>query len=187
MAQAEFRYCPHCRTPLETRVLYGAPRRHCPACGFTHFVDPKVSVVGLLAEGRRVLLVRRGVEPMKGFWALPGGYMDAGETPEGALAREVLEEAGVVARTGALLGVFPLLNGSDTAGIVLAYAIERDGDAGEPVAGDDVSEARWFDAGRLPDDVAFASTRALLDQWVRAGAPALDAAGGGRRRKESDA
>lgn len=161
MAQAEYVYCPYCSTELVGRRIHGRVRRACPACGFTHFREPKVAVVGEVSDGERLLLVRRGVEPKKGLWALPGGYMDAGELPKEALQREILEETGLQPEVGGLLALFPMADGGEPVGVVLAYSA-RIQPSSEPVAGDDVLEARWFAPDEIPAELAFESTRKLL-------------------------
>ncbi len=139
----------------------------CPNCHYVQFHDPKVAVIALVTWTDRVLLIRRGVEPMKGMWALPGGYMDAGETPPDALARELQEEVGIDARIGALLDVFPMVGkGVVSQGIVLAYHCVIDGEqVPRLLCQDDAIDAAWFPAESLPDDLAFASTQTLLAEW----------------------
>ncbi len=139
----DYRYCPYCGGPLENRPAHGSVRPVCPACGFMQFRDPKVAVIALALAGERVLLVRRGVEPEQGKWALPGGYMDAGEMPEAALARELLEEVGLPVRVERLLGIYPMAPPARSfGGIVLAYAVTPAGD-GLPAlcVQDDVTDA----------------------------------------------
>lgn len=168
ISRAGYRYCPFCGAPLERRERFGALRPTCPACGFTQFHDPKVAVVALVTGGGRVLLVRRGVNPARGRWALPGGYVDAGELPEEALRRELREEVGLEAGQGRLrlLAIFPLVGHPRGAqGIVLAYAAPLDGPL-PAAAQDDVQEARWFAPDELPADLAFASTERLLADWA---------------------
>ena len=167
MSQPDFVYCPYCGIPLEPRTILHQERPGCPRCGFMHFRNPKVAVIGQVELPGRVLLVRRGINPGKGLWALPGGYMDAGEMPEAALRRELSEEVGLDVVVAELLQVYPMVNrGPVSEGIVLAYrAIPVDGGA-ELVAQDDVDQARWFAPAELPGDLAFASTRDLLDRWM---------------------
>lgn len=172
MPQPDYHFCPYCAAAMVDRMQHGALRRVCAGCGFVHYRDPKVAVVALATDGDRVLLIRRAVAPMKGMWALPGGFMDAGELPEGALRRELLEEVGLEAQVGALLGIFPLYSGDEVGGIVLAYAAAPLPGADAPAAGDDVLDARWFEAGHLPPDLAFESTQLLLESWERAAAQA---------------
>ena len=165
-AQAYYRFCPYCAAPLVERFRHGASRPVCAACGFIQFSDPKVAVVGFVTRGDQVLLIRRGVAPAKGLWALPGGFMDAGELPGAALARELAEETGLRTEIGPLLALYPLVGsrGSVT-GIVLCYAATVAQHI-DPRPGDDVDEARWFGAHELPAELAFASTQELLNQWL---------------------
>ncbi len=177
-----FVYCPRCATPLVSRATVDAALRPtCPRCKFVQFHDPKVAVTAFVVRTRepaksvrqqnnreQVLLVQRGVDPQIGRWALPGGYMDAGELPEAALSRELREETGLAVRSERLLEILPLLRGDFADGIVLVYqAAPVDMDA--PLAsGDDVRDARWFATQDLPAEaeIAFESTRLLLWRWA---------------------
>ncbi|MCS6826736.1 MAG: NUDIX hydrolase [Caldilinea sp.] len=168
MSQQRYRYCPQCAHALEDRPVEGKLRRVCPACNFIYFPDPKVAVVALIEQAGRVLLIRRAVDPARGRWALPGGYMDAGEMPKEALQREVQEEVGITIDVGDLLEIFPMVNsGGLSLGIVLAYHASPHAGAGEPTASDDVDRAQWFSADELPAELAFASTKELLMRWQR--------------------
>ena len=155
-------FCPQCGHLLEDREAFGRVRRVCPTCGFVFFRDPKVAVGALIAREEHVLLVRRAVVPRIGMWALPAGYMDYDETPEDAVRREVQEETGLTVEVGDLLGVFPMDNPHGR-GIILIYWAHPD--AGEPRAGDDVSEVRWFHCDELPEELAFESTRQAVARW----------------------
>ncbi len=167
MSKQTYVYCPLCGSKLEDRLAFNQLRAVCPQCGFIHFHDPKVAVIGMVTWDHNVLLIRRGVEPMKGRWALPGGYMDAGEMPAEALMRELREEVGLEIEILELLDIFPMVGrGVSNPGIVIAYraSIMRD----EPpalVCDDDACEAGWFPAEALPDDLAFESTMVLLARW----------------------
>ncbi len=162
-----FQYCPYCATPLSDRLVEGKMRRSCTHCRFIQFPDPKVAVVALVHAGGRVLLVRRGVEPARGSWALPGGYLDAGELPHEALVREVKEEAGLAVTAGPLLEILPMVGAH--AGLVMVYQASvvagRDGQLPEPVGADDADGAGWFAAAEIPQPVAFASTELMLQRW----------------------
>lgn len=170
MSRREFTFCPHCGTKLETVEIFRRLRPRCPNCGFVAFHDPKVAVVALTVHGPTVLLVRRAVEPERGKWALPGGYMDAGEMPDEALRREVYEETGIWVEVGPLLGIFAMGGpGSSRAGIVLAYRASPAGlEVPELLCQDDVDAADWFPPDHLPTELAFESTIGLLRAW-RAG------------------
>ncbi len=163
-APAWLAFCPRCAAPLATRRVDGRPRRACPACGYVHFTDPKVGVGVLVVEDGRVLLVRRAVEPERGKWGLPAGYVDHGEDPAATAAREALEETGLTVAIEGLLDVFYNPPGRGGASIFILYRARRV--AGEPTAGDDADEASFFPLDALPD-LAFASTRAAIERMKR--------------------
>ncbi len=153
------RFCPNCGQPVEDQVKFGRVRRFCPACGYIHFVDPKVAVVTFIERDGRVLLVKRGVDPERGKWSLPGGYVDFGEDPILAAVRETAEETGLTVEITRLVDVtFP-----PNKVIVIAYAARViDGTLG---AADDVEDVGWFTPGDLPE-LAFESTQRLVSQWI---------------------
>ena len=167
MSRLDYHYCPYCGEPLERREAHGSIRPVCPKCGFTHFRDPKVAVIGLAVAAEHVLLIRRGVDPERGKWALPGGFMDAGERPEGALERELAEEVGLTVSVGRLLGIFPMAAlARSFGGIVIAYHVIPSG-GGLPAlqVRDDATDAGWFLPDKVPACLAFDSTHTLLRMW----------------------
>lgn len=88
-------FCPNCAAPLERRIPDGdhLPRFVCPACGTIHYQNPKL-VAGCVPEHEgRILLCRRAIEPRRGFWTIPAGFMENNETLQQAAARECREEA----------------------------------------------------------------------------------------------
>ena len=90
------KFCSHCGSPVEHRVPAGdsLPRHVCPGCGAVHYSNPRM-VVGCVPEaGERILLCRRAIEPRRGFWTVPAGFMENDETAGEAALRETLEEAG---------------------------------------------------------------------------------------------
>ena len=164
----EFSYCPYCATRLERLEVFNQVRPVCPQCSFVQFTDPKVAVIAFVTQQDKVLLIRRAVEPAKGKWALPGGYMDAGEMPEEALRRELDEEVGLgFVSSLRLLKIFPMESpGQEHRGIVLAYeAAPESDDLITLQSKDDVSAAGWFGPDELPVEVAFESTETLLATW----------------------
>src|SRR5690606_5091656 len=91
-----FVYCPRCAAPMVTGLIADKPRRVCPDCHYIHFTDPKVGVGVVVVIDGRLLLVRRAMNPERGKWSLPAGFVDAGEDPRSTAAREALEETGLV-------------------------------------------------------------------------------------------
>src|SRR5690349_17682032 len=103
---AESRFCPECGSPLAPRVQEDRHRPPGPNCGFRRYADPKVAVAVVLGDEHGVLLGLRMVDPARGKWSFPAGYVNRGEVLEEAAVREVLEEFGVDARLEGLIGVY---------------------------------------------------------------------------------
>ena len=110
----------------------------------------------VVRSGSEVLLVRRGGEPFKGCWALPGGFMEMDETIEHCAVRELEEETGLrfAERDLRLIGVYSA-PGRDPRGrtVTAAFRVEsgeRRAESGEPVAGDDAAEVRWWPLAACP-------------------------------------
>ena len=114
------------------------------------------------------MLVRRGVEPRKGKWDTPGGFLEEGESPPDGLRRELLEETGLEIEPDQFLGALVDLYGDGPeAQYVLSLNWTAHILAGEPAPADDISEIRWFAADELPgeDEIAFDSVAEIVERW----------------------
>ncbi len=155
--RAQFRRCPRCAEALSRP---GACPLVCASCGFTYYFNPAISAAGILLRGDgRALFIRRGHEPGLGLLAFAGGFVDAGETPELALRREVREEVGVELDAIEYLGSQP--NTYDYRGVTYHVVdlifVATIGD-GVPRALDGVAAVEWHDPLTLdPGRLAFAS------------------------------
>jgi len=123
---------------MTTATIAGTPRRVCTDCRQIHYVDVKVAVGVAVFRDDELLLVRRVMEPGRGRWALPGGYVDIGEDPRLAAAREAAEEAGVTVEVGRVLDVFA--NSPDDGGALFVLYAAR-WVAGDARPGDDADDA----------------------------------------------
>ena len=161
------RHCPHCTHPLEERPAFGRQRLVCRVCGFVHFREAKVGVSVLVEEAGRLLLVRRAIDPGRGLWSLPSGFLDWDEAPETAAVRECAEETGLQVSDLALLEVRHYTDDFRGPGLNVAYRARVAG--GRLQAGDDAAEVRFFAPDELParEEIAFANHRLLLDGWRR--------------------
>ena len=111
---------------------------------------PNITADGIVIKEQQILLIQRKNEPFKGRWALPGGFVNYGEKTEEAAIREVFEETGLKTKKNDLLGVYSDPN-RDPRGhtITIAYFLEITG--GNLKAGDDASNAKFFNVNKLPD------------------------------------
>ncbi|MBI2524871.1 MAG: NUDIX domain-containing protein [Candidatus Rokubacteria bacterium] len=144
----------------------GHARRRCPRCGWTFYNNPVPAVLGIAERGGRVLLARRAAPPYEGTWDLPGGFLEAGETPERALLRELREELGVGTLRPRFIGFFVETYGAG--GMPVLVAVYRVRLTGEPRAMSDVAEVRWFPRRRLPlREIAFPAMRRAVRAYGR--------------------
>jgi ADP-ribose pyrophosphatase YjhB (NUDIX family) len=162
----DWRHCPRCAADLERRVPAGddEERLLCPACGLVLYENPAPTAGAIVEDGDgRLMLVRRAIEPFKGKWDVPGGFIKPGEDGEDALRRELDEELGVEVGVGAAVAVIADTYGADgvpTLNIFYLARIVR----GQPRPADDVAEVAWFRPGELPppSEIAFPCVRELL-------------------------
>jgi ADP-ribose pyrophosphatase YjhB (NUDIX family) len=159
MANTEVNYCPRCGTGVTQEERFGRIRPVCPQCGWIHFVDPKVAAAVLVEQDGRVLLVRRANEPFRGLWTLPAGFINGGEDPAEAAARECLEETGLSVRVTRVLEIISGREHPRGADFIIIYQAAVI--AGELKADDDVDAVEWFERENLPS-LAFRATQIAL-------------------------
>ena len=141
-------------------------RLMCPDCGHVAYENPKVVVGSIVAEGDTVLLCRRAIEPRSGFWTIPAGYMEMGETVEEGARREAWEEARARIALEGVLAVYSIARLGQVQ-VIFRARFEQPGF--EP--GPESLEVRPFAWDDIPwDDLAFPSVRWALRAW-RDGAP----------------
>jgi 8-oxo-dGTP diphosphatase len=148
-------FCPYCGTRLTEKICEGSPRLFCEFCDEPIYENPIPASCLVVVDNRnRVLLVKRSVEPKKGFWCLPGGFMELGESPEKAALRELEEETGLSGRIEMLLGVSSNPSAQYHTVLMVGYLIRQY--TGTLTAGDDADDAVYFHYDELPE-IAFES------------------------------
>ena len=143
------KYCPYCGDRFIRKILEGRRRLFCPKCEKIYYENP-TPVVAIVArdEKGKILLIKRKIEPGKGRWALPSGFMEIEETPTQAVLRELTEETGLQGKLIKLIGVYP--NKSEVHGYLVNIIYEAEIVGGYLCAGDDAEEAEFFNAEQLP-------------------------------------
>jgi ADP-ribose pyrophosphatase YjhB (NUDIX family) len=149
----------------------------CATCGHIDYQNPKIVVGSVVGHASRILLCRRAIEPRRGFWTLPAGYLELGETAEEGARREALEEAEARIALEGLLAVYSI----SRIGQVQLIFRARFADPGTPyfAAGPESLEVRLFDWDEIPrDEIAFPSVHWSLAAWRDgAGGPGAAPAG----------
>ena len=162
-----WKHCPRCGTGLEP--LDDGTRIECPECGFRAYASSKPTASGLvLDDDGRILLARRAVEPDRGKWDLPGGFLDEGEDPRDGLRRELHEEASLDVEPLEFFDVVVDRYGEahDAPWTLNLYWICRVR-SGTPTPADDVAELRWFAPDELPPagELAFRNNAKVISRW----------------------
>ena len=148
-------HCHFCGTALTEKYLEGSLRLFCNRCGEPIYENPVPATCLVVADRtRKLLLVKRSVEPKIGFWCLPGGFIELGEAPDSAAVRELEEETGLAGRIERLLGVTTSHSERYHSVLMIGYLVTSF--SGRLAAGDDASAVAWFSPDELPE-IAFDS------------------------------
>jgi ADP-ribose pyrophosphatase YjhB (NUDIX family) len=159
------KFCSECGQPVTRAIPAGDNRERyiCRDCGAIHYQNPRI-VAGCVPEYRgEILLCQRAIEPRSGYWTVPAGFMELGETIADAAARETLEEAEAQVEVGALIAVVDVLQAKQ---VHVFFA----GTLHEPEfgAGDESLATALFKPDDIPwNDIAFPSVRIALEQFLR--------------------
>ncbi len=156
------KFCSNCAHAVSLRIPDGDNRQRfvCERCGSIHYENPRIVVGTLPVQSGRVLLCKRAIEPRAGYWTLPAGFLECGESVAQGAARETEEEAGIDITLGLLFSMVdvPFVNQ-----VHIFYLAEMNGPRVEP--GPETLEARLFDLDALPwDSLAFRTVEMTL-RW----------------------
>ncbi len=156
------KFCSSCGGTVSLRVPNDDNRtRHiCDECGVVHYRNPLVVVGCVVESDGKILLCKRAIEPRYGYWTVPAGFMELGETAAGGAARETLEEALATVELGHL---FALVDVVDAGQVHLFFTGKLVGDFG---VGEESLESALFSEDEIPwDDIAFQSGAFALKKY----------------------
>ena len=164
MKKGKRQFCHSCGGPISAKEEDGINRDFCPACNLIFYENPLPVVSAIVAEDRRILLVKRGKSPYKGSWCLPTGFAEIGESIEEAALRELQEETGVRGRILSLANVQSYKSRFYGDLLFVSYEVEQTGGTLKP--GSDTVAARYFPVDRLPR-LAFPSNRDAMRSYIK--------------------
>ena len=156
----EYRFCPLCSGEVIYQIPDGDQRLRavCQHCHFVHYQNPNLVVGTVVTWQNQYLLCRRAIEPRRGYWTFPAGYLECEESTEAGALREAWEEARVRLEIDSLLAVYNLSHLSQVQVLYLTRMVDASFDAGE-----ESLEVRLFDWEDIPwDDLAFPSAHFAL-------------------------
>ncbi len=159
MLHPDYRFCPRCAQPLAVRTIGGHERGVCAGCGFTHWNNPAPVVAALVQVGDEILLARNAAWPPKTF-ALITGFLEAGETPEQGIVREIKEETDLDVEQTSLIGVYDFTRKNE---LIIAYHAIA---SGRVTLSEELVEYRMIAPERLKPWRA--GTGLAVADWMRA-------------------
>jgi len=167
------RHCTRCGSPLAFGAVEGEDRDRlsCPSCGFVAYVNPRLVVTTIpINDAGEVVLLRRGIQPGRGWWAQPGGFLEVDETVTEAAIRETLEETGLVVEPGEIVGLYTRLEAA-----VVVVAIESRIVGGAYRLNPEALEIQAFRPEAIPwPGIAFTTSHWALHDWVRLRHPGIE-------------
>lgn len=166
----DLNFCARCGAPLQARHegMHIAAACTNPECGRVSYRNAKPCAGVLIEQEGRLLLVKRAIDPFKGAWDVPGGFLEEWEHPADGARREAREETGLAVELTALLGIFVDRYGDAGYNTLNIYYRARP-TGGRLAAADDASQVEWFAANALPEHIAFPDhEREVLAVWQAA-------------------
>ena len=157
------KFCSNCGAPVVLRVPPGdnLPRHVCDACQAIHYQNPRMVVGCIVEHGDRILLCRRAIEPRHGYWTVPAGYMENGETTFQGALRETLEEANARVEIDSLYALYNIPHINQVYMLFRARLLDLDFHPGA-----ETLEARLFTEAETPwEEIAFLTVRNTLTHY----------------------
>jgi ADP-ribose pyrophosphatase YjhB (NUDIX family) len=166
-------FCSRCGASLQFGTVPGEDRERlaCGECGHVAYVNPRLVVTTLpITEAGEIVLIRRGIEPGKGSWAQPGGFLEVDETVNQAAVRETWEETGLLVEPGEIVGLYTRLEAS-----VVTIAFEARILGGTAAPTPEATEVRAYAPEDIPwSGIVFKTTMWALHDWMRRRRPELE-------------
>ncbi len=166
-----FTYCPNCAARLPSDPGNPHAPQSCPSCGATYYHNSKPTAGALILRDGQILLAERAIDPFRGWWDIPGGFLEPGEHPVDGARREVLEETGleIEIEDPPFAILIDRYGESEDYTLNVYYVATVVGGDARPA--DDVASLRWFSLDALPERVAFDHAnevlRRLVESWSK--------------------
>jgi ADP-ribose pyrophosphatase YjhB (NUDIX family) len=171
---ASLNFCSRCGAPLVFGTVPDEDRERlaCSACGHVAYVNPRLVVTTFpITDAGEIVLIRRGIEPGKGSWAQPGGFLEVDETVNQAAIRETFEETGLLVEPGEIVGLYTRLEASV---VTIAFEARIVGGTATPTR--EATEIVAYDPAEIPwPEIAFSTTLWALRDWLALRHPTLQA------------
>jgi ADP-ribose pyrophosphatase YjhB (NUDIX family) len=160
------KFCPSCGQPVEMKVPEGdhLPRAVCTACATIHYENPRIIAGCVVEVDGKILMCKRAIEPRHGFWTIPAGFMENGESVQQAAAREALEEALAHVQIGSLLAIVSVLRAHQ---VHIMFRARLDPAHPQFGIGPESLESQLYAESEIPwSEVAFLSVEFALRRYL---------------------
>lgn len=158
------KFCSECGQPVTVKIPEGdhLPRFVCTACGTIHYQNPRIIAGCVIETEGKILLCKRAIEPRLGYWTIPAGFMENGESVQNAAAREAVEEALAQVEIGSLLAIVNVLHAHQVH--IMVRATLRNPAFG---VGPESLEAALYEEKDIPwPEIAFPSVEFALRRYL---------------------
>lgn len=155
------KFCSSCANEMILKPFENTNRFFCTNCDRMEFIDPKVVTGVLFTIESEILLIKRNLEPQRGKWTFPAGFVDRGEKVEDAAIREVFEETGYIVVLDKLVGVY-----SQEADPIILIVYSGHTVGGERTDNSEVQSIQTFPLDKLPS-LAFVRDEKIIDEWTK--------------------
>ncbi len=158
------KFCSECGSAGTMRIPKGDNRHRfiCDGCGRIHYRNPRIIAGCIALWDGKILLCKRAIEPRKGWWTIPGGFLEQGEVAEVGAARETLEEACATVEISSLHTMYSIPHISQVYLVFLANLV--DGSYG---AGVESEEVKLVSVDEIPwDEIAFSAVKFSLEKYI---------------------
>jgi ADP-ribose pyrophosphatase YjhB (NUDIX family) len=165
-------FCSACGQPVTLQIPDGdhLPRHVCTSCGTIHYQNPRIIAGCVIDVDGRILLCKRAIEPRRGYWTIPAGFMENGESVQAAAAREAMEEALANVKIGSLLAIVNVLRAHQVH--IMFRARLQHPDFG---IGPESLETGLYEESEIPwPDIAFLSVEFALRRYLEDRRQGLD-------------
>ena len=167
MGEIVRKFCFNCGARLRKSKVEKVERDICPACGMVSYVNPIPAAAVVIIGDGKILLVKRGVEPKKGLWSLPAGFIEVDETVHDCAVREVKEETNLDIDLTGILNVYTIFDDPRYVCLLVVYTAEIIG--GSLAPGDDADETKYFAPDELPEIAFRKHYEAVVEAFRRLG------------------
>ncbi len=158
------KFCSACGAPVERLIPDGdhLPRAVCPSCKTIHYENPRI-IAGCVPEWQgKILLCKRAIEPRRGYWTLPAGFMENGEALQDGASREAMEEALANVEIGSLLAIVNVIRAHQVHIMFRARLLDTNFGVGP-----ESLEVQLYDEADIPwQDMAFLSVEFALRRYL---------------------